>query len=990
MPAQLTYAVVMALVFAFAGFLAKQFVGEGVKHLGQRFWPAVFRSRRRTLTRRELRRYAGGVKATFDSHALGFLATTKVTVSEVYVPLQSEVDGRREDIYGSIRDRGRTVVLGPAGAGKSMLLKYSMVKWADRPADFERVPVFVELFRRNRGEESPRDLVVAALGRGGVKKPERFLDRALADGLLSVFFDGFDEIVTDRRAEVTQQLKAFAEKWPKCQIVVTCRAAVYDSELRPDFDHEVRVAGFDDAAIRRFLRLWFTSKRAGRDTRFEVEQMMAGLRASPPILLLARTPLLLTMIASLHDADPGIGPVLPGSRAEFYELAVQHLLRRDSELGRTRGLATYKAGHKQMALRAIAVRAQGAMAPGTDRRTVPEDELLATITRVLTRFNLEVAHAAPMLEEIVDRSGLLVRVDEGNLLYEFPHLTLQEYLAAMELADSPERLLALYEENPGRWRETVKLWCGGANRDCTPVVERIFAGDRRGKLLALECLAEARQIDETLARAVLRHFEATLPGAEPDPVVVAALGAVAADPGPRGTALRTRLTRAALQRHVPAMLALAATRLRPAVETLSDLATWAPAARVALRSTGELALPVLAERAGTGSTAAVDDIAAIGTASAGVALAELLWDESDVAVRAAWRLAVLVRSPDVEDELSRAETGNPAGEWYDWLWAPFRTAGTGHLAELMGRVGYLIDDRTGARMPDDVGRVDPRLAMPIGVRGASRQYDPAALAGLDLEVGRVARSLGVGVRDHTGNGEALAEIHERDEGQARRLALALFERAGVGVGYRSLLATLPTTVLVRLVVKLSRPGFRADESQWRTFDEDLKAPVVLRPVASVALVVLLAGPYLLGVTRATGSAFGWWPWTAPWEGWATALAALGFLLTGLFFRFGEVQRMTVLAGFFLVLSLPGVLAYAVTTLVDWLGAPVLATAAFVLTVVTTGLVRLLGRREREIANPFRDLRSLDESVLRVRSTVISGREAGQGITRAFRNSSNSR
>ena len=972
MPDQLTYAAVMTATLAVAGFLVKQFLGEGAKHLGQRFWPAVLRSRRRTLTGRELRRYANGVKATYNSHALGFLANTKVTVSDVYVPLQREVGGRREEIYGSIRDRARTVVLGAAGAGKSMLLKNSMVNWADKPAGFERVPVFVELFRCNRGEEGLRDLVAGALGRGGVKKPERFLDRALADGLVSVFFDGFDEIVTDRRAEVAQQLKQFAEKWPECQVVVTCREAVYDYDLRPDFDHEVRVAGFDDAAVRRFLKLWFAPKRPEREARYEVEQMMAGLRASPSLMQLARTPLLLTMIASLHDADPGIGAVLPGSRTEFYELALQHLLRRDSELGRTRGLATYKAGHKHMVLRSIAVQAQGAMAPGTDRRTVSEGELLANITRVLARFNLEAAHAAPLLEEIVDRSGLLVRVDEGNLLYEFPHLTLQEYLAAMELADRPEQLLALYEDNPGRWRETVKLWCGGANRDCTPVVAEIFAGDERGKLLALECLAEARQIDEGLAEEVLSHFEAALRRDVPgDAPVVAALGAVAAEPGPRGTALLARLTQAALQRQVCAIHALAASRLRPAVETLSDLATWVPVARTALRSTGELALPVLAERARAGSIAAVDDIAAIATASAGVALAELLWDDSAVAVRAAWRLAVLVDNPDVEDELSRAEAGSPAGEWYDWLWAPF--APGGYLGEIMGRVGYLIDDRAGTRMPDDLGRVDPRLAMPIGVRGASRQYDPVALAGLDLEVARVARSLGVEIRDDTGNDVVLGDIHRRDEGQARRLALLLFERAGVGAGYRKLLDNLPAAVLVRLVERLSRTYFRADENEWRTVHEDPKAPIVLRPLVKLAFTVLVGIPYVVGVVRASGSAFGWWPWTAPWIGWATCLAVLASVLGLLVLLSYDTGWAVVAFGTFVVLSLPGVLAFAVTTLADWVGGPALTSGSALLLVGTIGLVGLLGHREREMANPFRELRSLDESVLRVRSTVISGR-----------------
>ena len=979
MPNQWTYAAVLTTALAIVGFLAKQFFGEGAKHLGQRFWPAVFRSRRRTLGTAGLRRYASGVNANHNSHVLGFLAGSKVTVSDVYVPVQHEVDGHREDVYRSIRSCTRTVVLGAAGAGKSMLLKNSMVKWAADPAGFERIPVFVELFRHDHPERGLRDLVADAFTRSGLKKPERFLDRALADGRVSVLCDGFDEIVTDRRAAVTQDLKQFAEKWPKTQIIVTCRDAVYDHDLRPVFDHEVRLADFDDAAVRRFLKLWFTSKQPDLDARYEVEQMMAGLRASPPVMRLARTPLLLTMIASLHDADPGIGPVLPSSRTEFYEQAVRHLLRRDSELGRSRGLATYKAGHKLMALRSIAVQAQGAMAPGTDRRTLSEAELIADVTRVLARFNLEAVHAGALLEEIVDRSGLLVRVDESNLLYEFPHLTLQEYLAAMELADDPERLLELYGESPDRWRETVKLWCGGAHRDCTPVVRKIFGGDERGKLLALECLAEARQIDETLADEVLGHFEST-PGG--DPLVVSALGTVAADPGPRGTALLARLARAARQRRAFAIHALAASRLRSAVETLSDLAVWVPAARTALRETGELAIPVLAERAAAGSLDAVDDIAAVGTASAGLALAELLWDESDIAVRAAWRLAVLVNSPDVEDELLHADVGNPPGERYDWLWAPFDPGGRGTLTKIMGRVGSLIDDRAGAKMPADIGRVDPRLAMPIGVRGASRQYDSSALIGLDLEIARTARSLGIPAGGRMGNQEALREIHERDPAQSRRLAQVLFARVGVGSGYRGLLDTLPTAVLVRLAAELCESGFRADEDQWKASGEDPKNPFVFEPVANTALSVLVGAPYLLGAVRASGTAFGWWPWGAAWFGWGTLVMVAGVLLGFLLLSWtaGRAGRDEVVPAMltiaFLILSLPGVLTLSVVTLVEWIGLPLLVAGVVVLTAVTVGLFRAMDRRMRALTNPFRELRRLDERVLRLRSTVISGREVG--------------
>lgn len=997
----MTLGAVLFVALVVALWIAKQFFGEGVKHVGQRFWPGVFGSRRRTLKRRELRRYRASVADNYDSHSLGFL-NTAVKISDVYVPLQREEGGQRVDIYQSVRSRPRTVVLGAAGAGKSMLLKSSMVRWARKPSDFERVPVFVELFRSNRGDGSPRELIVDAFRRNGIKNPDGFLDRALDDGLLTVFFDGFDEIVTDRRNTMAHDMKKFAEDWPNCQVVVTCRDAVYDFELRPAFDHEVRVAGFDDAAIRRFLKLWFLLKHPDRNVRYEVEQLMAGLRASPAVMRLARTPLLLTMIVSLHDADPGIGPVLPNSRAEFYEMAVDHLLRRDSVLGRHGGLARYKAGHKLMALRTIALTAQGAMAPGTDRRTVAEDELIECITRVLSRFNLEASHAPELLSEIVDRSGLLV--DEGNLLYEFPHLTLQEYLAAMELADNPDRLLSLYKENPDRWRETVKLWCGGANRDCTEIVSQLFAGDDRDKLLALECLPEAKQIDESLANKIL--FETRLGDSIGMHLVAAALGAVAADPGPRGTALFARLRQVAqndadhYQAHAIAVLAL--TRLRAAVETLSDLSTSQPLARTALRAMGELAVPVLAERARTGSVEAVDDIAAVGTASAGLALAELLWPDdvsTRVTMRAAWQLAILVSSPDVEEELRRADIRIPLElARDDWLWEPFTQDGSEPIGKIMGRVGFLILHSDVSDIPDDICGIDLRLALPIGViRGAARSRgDTAYMAELEARITAVARSHRINVPRFT-PGEVLAEIHAKDPVVARELAEQALIHDRIDPIPRRILDALPTQILVEIAEQLLTSGdsFRADQRDWQTINENPPERVVRDSIAAVGALVLFLGLYLLGITRATGTAFHWWSWGPAWLSWAT-IAAFTAVIIGYIAFFASERRLAMdkldaalrtslgrandsispwlnLATVGSGLSLAGAAILGIRTLVDWVNWPILLAGAIILFACTHLLTKATRKRIRLIHNPFPPLLKLDESMIHIRTTVISQR-----------------
>jgi hypothetical protein len=1041
LPFGLEYAALGLFLVAVLVGVVQQFFADWIKSLLARLWGLVA-GRRRGIRADEWRRYRAWVARTYTRMELGFLRDVSVTLNEVYVPLEYEQDGRRVDIYRDVQDRRRTVILGAAGAGKSMLLRHSMVRWAAAPERFERVPVLVELARSNRDGRTIRQLIAEALGRLDdesvsrrrhrrahplVADAEQVVEVALADGRLCVFLDGLDEVVTERRGAVAEDIKEFAERHPTTQVVVTCRDAVYDGDLRPVFDREIRVAGFDDAGIRHFLRLWFTRRRGaephatGRerdevsaDPRHIVEQLLAELRSSPTMMRLARSPLMLTMISTLYEADAGAGPMLTNSRAEFYQQAVEHLLRRDRDLGRHRNLARYQAGHKLMALRAIALAAQGGRSQGTDRRVIGEAEVYAELARILPRFRLAEEHLPRMVDEIVERSGLLIRIDDNNLLYEFAHLTLQEYLAAVELADDPERLLGLYRENPGRWRETVKLWCAGANRDASGVVRQIFAGDDRDKLLALECVAEARQLDESLAAAIVDNHVRLLGRPIADRhLVLAALGAVAGNPGTFGQQLFDNLSQQARsggQVAEDAVVVLAESRRREAIELLSEMAVRVPAARAALRATGELAIPTLAARAGAGSVAAVDDLAAVGTPAAAVTLAEQLWAaDRKVAVRAAWRLAVLVGAPDVENELrtfdpSAVEAASvtaeavrltdrrsgrvPGVEWYDWLWAPFEP-GT-PMARTMGRLGWLILESTDDA-PGDLGTVDVRLAIALVAWAGAFGTDKVSNE-LTEELTREAhgfghkRLLSGAVRTYEIR-DMLDLVARREPGAARDIAVrALAHRMS---GWRAaLLASLPTPVLTELACRLwSSTSLGADLRDWRTLNERPKKPTVLVFLRNVAGTLgALAGVTLVGIaiTRSFGTLIDWWAWgpveVASLVVGCTSLAVICFVVALLMPADHDLLWVPAV---FLLMSGVGVAGagapVAFATVAGWLGVASTVVLSAALVGALVALVRLTGHRERALRNPYRAL--LDRvPTARAHQTVI-GRQATGGSAR---------
>ncbi|WFE44737.1 NACHT domain-containing protein [Verrucosispora sp. WMMD1129] len=1043
LPFGLEYAALGLFLVAVLVGVVQQFFADWIKALLARLWGLVA-GRRRGIRADEWRRYRAWVARTYNRMELGFLRDVSVTLDEVYVPLEYEQDGRRVDVYRDVQGRRRTVILGAAGAGKSMLLRHSMVRWATEPERFERVPVLVELARSNRDGRTIRQLIAEALGRlddepGSrrrhrrarplVADAEQVVEVALVSGRLCVFLDGLDEVVTERRGAVAEDIKEFAERHPTTQVVVTCRDAVYDGDLRPVFDREIRVAGFDDAGIRRFLRLWFNRgwdmgeepHASGRrrdealvDSRHVVEQLMAELRSSPTVMRLARSPLMLTMITTLYEADAGAGPMLTNSRAEFYQQAVEHLLRRDRDLGRHRNLARYQAGHKLMALRAIALAAQGGRSQGTDRRVIGEAEVYAELARILPRFRLAEEHLPPMVDEIVERSGLLIRIDDNNLLYEFAHLTLQEYLAAVELADDPERLLGLYRENPGRWRETVKLWCAGANRDASGVVRQIFAGDDRDRLLALECVAEARQIDESLASTIVDSHVRLLGTPVADKhLVLAALGAVAGNPGPFGQRLFDSLAQQARsggQVAEDAVVVLAESRRREAIELLSEMAVRVPAARAALRATGELAIPTLAARAGAGSVAAVDDLAAVGTPAAAVALAEQLWArDRKVAVRAAWRLAVLVGAPDVANELrtfdpTAAEAASvaaeatrrtdrrsgrvPGAEWHDWLWAPFEP-GT-PMARTMGRLGWLILDSTDDP-PSDLGTVDVRLAISLVALGGA--FDAGKVPKeLTEELSRTAHSYERLLSGAFGTYEIrdmLDLVARREPEAARDIAVRVLGHRMSG-WRAALLTSLPTPVLTELAGRLwNSSDLDADLRDWRTLNERPEAPTILTFLRNVAVTLgVLAGATLVGIaiTRSVGTLIGWWAWGPAAVAVIVVLSAAVVVVAVMAAvvmsadndRFW-ITGIAVLGG--LVGLVGGGARIAFATVAGWLGAEFTAVLTGALVGAIVVLVRWTSRRERALRNPYRALLDRAPTARTAEQTVI-GRQATGGSGRA--------
>ena len=634
-----------------------------------------------------LSHYRKALVARYRELNIPFRPGRPLNMTEVYVPLKAAETGDTEllDAYQAIGQYRRLMAVGAPGSGKSMLLRHIALTYArDERANLpmQAIPILIELNRLNDSAITLQDLLVKTLAQNNFPRAANFIKAGFKSGLLLLLFDGLDEVNSAARERVVNQIKDMLNTHPHSRAAITCRTAVYKEEFGDSTDQKLEIVEFSDQQIQRFLSSWEADLPPGKS----VENLLRNLYERPRIMALARNPLLLTIIAYLY-ADTEF--VLPHSRAEFYDESITVLLRQWKKERNH-----YKSAHKQLVLQHLALFNQDSVQQGgRDRRSIDLPTALAEINKVLPSLTLTDEDALPILDEIVERSGLLISID-GGLIYQFAHLTLQEFFAARALEGDVDGLIARFKDDPDAWRETAKLWCGLAH-DSTQLIGKIYEMDA---ITAFECLGDAQKVDANFVNKIVTAFKVRL-GKDGDEgeSIMRAFAVVATDPSTRGQKILKFLSSTVVdssstsKRRLAAANALALTNLPQAVEILAEYAPDHPEVQPLLAQMGDLAVPILEKWTGKGQGWAFDTLQTIGTPRAARVLTSFLWNaDKTLQHRTAWHLATLLPKSNIEASLSDyvLKSNQQSADYLDWIWEPF--SANKALQIIVGRIAHLL------------------------------------------------------------------------------------------------------------------------------------------------------------------------------------------------------------------------------------------------------------------------------------------------------------
>ena len=312
-----------------------------------------------------------------------------------------------------------------------------------------------------------------------LKVPPNWAINLLNQGEALILLDGFDEIPPGKREKASQWLTGQMKEYPKSVFILTSRPTAYQEDYTArKLTANFWIKDFNKDQREQFVEQWYRCQelrlRANRSTPY-VEQkvqersasLLAQIEARPELKRLAGNPLLLNMMARFHRSRQGVdAPAeLPDRKVELYQDICELQLGRRPKAKGLDYLLLNSIHQRQEVLQRVALEMMKRATPEDEEgfKQIEESDLLELLKTALEPFdpNLE---PKEFLKQIVQVSEFLVHKDgRTSRIYQFSHLSFQEFLAAAEIVRSQQLDLIYQNLHLSTWKDLILFYAGLVN-----------------------------------------------------------------------------------------------------------------------------------------------------------------------------------------------------------------------------------------------------------------------------------------------------------------------------------------------------------------------------------------------------------------------------------------------------------------------------------------------------------------------------------------------
>ncbi|TVP59426.1 MAG: NACHT domain-containing protein [Nodularia sp. (in: Bacteria)] len=400
----------------------------------------------------------------------------------------------------------RMAVIAPPGYGKTTLLKHLTLTYAKngyskyKATQFLPVLLYLRDIREEITSQQPPNL--PELITNHLKNQPAFAElnpqtdwfnEQLKNGKCLVMLDGLDEVAdSEKRLQVSKWVNQQMATYRQTAFIITSRPYGYSSAPVDEVGVILKVLPFTLEQMKQFINSWYLQteirSRAGKNNQAvkakakkNAADLIDRIINNRAIADMATNPLLVTMIATVHYS----GNALPGRRVELYQKICDLLLGTRQAAKKIKAPLTSEQNKSVLQVLALDLMQK-------ETRTFAPAAVKNLIARQLqTIFNTTLT-AGEFLEQIRDVSGLIVEREQG--IFEFAHLSFQEYLAAAEVKELQQEKILIDNFNNAWWAETIRLYAAQSNT--TNLIQAALQNQTVASLtLAYDCLKESKKVE---------------------------------------------------------------------------------------------------------------------------------------------------------------------------------------------------------------------------------------------------------------------------------------------------------------------------------------------------------------------------------------------------------------------------------------------------------------------------------------------------------------